>query len=395
MPFEKIVPEWAAAGVEPPESKKQEGWQVSDHPPAAWLNWFFNGVSEALMELQEKAGEVPPASLTEAGIVQLSNATNGTRETVAATEKAVKVAYDEALAGKQLGVERKAEVVAALNSIGVTASTSETWSQLIPKIAAVIRAVGNVTAADILAGKTASNASGPITGSMPNRGAVTLTPGKTAKPIPDGYHNGSGVVPAVSVPADKVLIGTTIAETAGAMPNRSAENFHQPGLELSIFSGDRTFIKPPRGYFDGNSWVAAATPGLTSANLRAGVVVGNITGALQEGKQYYEVNLGNMARYATATVSMPFIPRIVSITFRGGQTDWLVGTMLTTTTPYYPDIDFKYLVIAGYGGSSMALQTASGAGITNTTPMPQVIVLKFNGGDYLPTAYDVNVRAWA
>ncbi|WP_249435713.1 tail fiber protein [Paenibacillus sp. Marseille-Q4541] len=39
--------------------------------------------------------EVPDASLTKKGITQLSNATNGTRENVAATEKAVKTAYDK------------------------------------------------------------------------------------------------------------------------------------------------------------------------------------------------------------------------------------------------------------------------------------------------------------
>ncbi|MGM1048643.1 MAG: phage tail protein [Bacillota bacterium] len=68
----------------------------------------------------------------------------------------------------QAGNERKAEVVAALVAIGVQASTSETWAQLIPKIAAVIRASGNATAADVLAGKTASNAGGAITGTIPN-----------------------------------------------------------------------------------------------------------------------------------------------------------------------------------------------------------------------------------
>ena len=46
-----------------------------------------------------------------------------------------------------------------------------------------------------MSGKTFSNASGAgITGSMPNNGAVTLTPGTTDQAIPAGYHNGSGKV---------------------------------------------------------------------------------------------------------------------------------------------------------------------------------------------------------
>ncbi|MGC6588015.1 hypothetical protein ACPV3A_24095 [Paenibacillus sp. Dod16] len=57
MAFDKQVPTWSAPGVEPPESKKQEGWQVNDKPPAAWLNWFMTLSSESIKELQEKAAE--------------------------------------------------------------------------------------------------------------------------------------------------------------------------------------------------------------------------------------------------------------------------------------------------------------------------------------------------
>lgn len=52
------------------------------------------------------------------------------------------------------------------------------------------------TAANVLVDKIAYNASGKITGSMPNNGAVTKTLDTTTKeyPIPVGYHNGSGKV---------------------------------------------------------------------------------------------------------------------------------------------------------------------------------------------------------
>lgn len=103
--------------------------------------------------------DIPLASLTQPGITQLSNAINSTSDTFAATPSAVKKAYDRADQAFTAGNERKAEVVAALVAIGVQASTSETWAQLIPKIAAVIRATGNATAADVLAGKTFSNVS--------------------------------------------------------------------------------------------------------------------------------------------------------------------------------------------------------------------------------------------
>lgn len=134
--------------------------------------------------------KVPDASLRQKGITQLSSAIDSTSEAMAATPKAVKAAYDrgsagvtaaataqsradsaysEATAAKQLGVEQKANVVAALNSIGVSASTNETWAQLVAKMAGVIRATGNADPADVLAGKTFSNASGNgLTGTMPN-----------------------------------------------------------------------------------------------------------------------------------------------------------------------------------------------------------------------------------
>ncbi|GIP25480.1 hypothetical protein J23TS9_06100 [Paenibacillus sp. J23TS9] len=146
-------------------------------------------------ELQEAIDGVkvviPGATLDKEGIVQLSNATDGVRENVAPTEKALGLVMKEAQEGKQAGIDRKAEVVAALNSIGVMASTSESWTQLLPKIAAVIRATGDATVADVLTGKKFSNANGNgLTGTMPNRGAPALKVGDT---LLAGYYSGGKV----------------------------------------------------------------------------------------------------------------------------------------------------------------------------------------------------------
>ncbi|WP_339322302.1 pyocin knob domain-containing protein [Paenibacillus sp. FSL W8-0194] len=56
------------------------------------LNDNWDKIDEAVGNIK-----VPDASLTDKGVVQLSNATNGTREDVAATEKAVKAAYNQAV----------------------------------------------------------------------------------------------------------------------------------------------------------------------------------------------------------------------------------------------------------------------------------------------------------
>ncbi|MEF7440160.1 pyocin knob domain-containing protein [Paenibacillus lautus] len=67
------------------------------------LNENWDKVDEAVGQVREDLGnidvDIPEASLIEKGIVQLSNATNGTRENVAATEKAVKDAYDRGSEG--------------------------------------------------------------------------------------------------------------------------------------------------------------------------------------------------------------------------------------------------------------------------------------------------------
>ncbi|MCE5168537.1 hypothetical protein LQV63_04310 [Paenibacillus profundus] len=57
MAFQKELPEWKAAGIQPPESKRVKGWEIEDRPPADWLNWQTNRTFEALKELQEKAAE--------------------------------------------------------------------------------------------------------------------------------------------------------------------------------------------------------------------------------------------------------------------------------------------------------------------------------------------------
>ena len=66
------------------------------------------------------------------------------------------------------------------------------------KGASAVQPTGNAQPADVLSGKTFSNASGiDKTGTMVNRGAVseTIAGGQTYT-IPVGYHNGSGTVTA-------------------------------------------------------------------------------------------------------------------------------------------------------------------------------------------------------
>ncbi len=52
--WEETLPEWNEQGTEPPQSKKDEGWQAEEKPPAGWFNWLFNRIYEAIKEIRSK-----------------------------------------------------------------------------------------------------------------------------------------------------------------------------------------------------------------------------------------------------------------------------------------------------------------------------------------------------
>ena len=95
------------------------------------------------------------------------------------------------------GNENKQTLVDNLIAMGIQASTDDTWGTLLDKVLDMTdTSRDTVTAAALLAGYTAHNASGdPITGTMPNNGAWTAnTTGNGNVPIPAGHHNGQGYV---------------------------------------------------------------------------------------------------------------------------------------------------------------------------------------------------------
>ncbi|WP_413773731.1 phage tail protein [Paenibacillus woosongensis] len=209
--------------------------------------------------------EIPPASVTEAGIVKLSSATNSTSETLAATPRAVKSAYDAATAAQttanaantaaataqsradsafQLGNERKAEVVAALVAKGISASTSESWDTLITKLNSIVKATGNAVAADVLSGKTFSNVSANnLTGSMPNWGAGgTVTPGTTNQTKAAGYYSSPiTILGEPNLKSEYIKNGISMFGVAGSytMPN-AVVDLNYPMPELYYYMRDIT-----------------------------------------------------------------------------------------------------------------------------------------------------------
>ncbi|MFU1798702.1 hypothetical protein ACM1RC_33020 [Paenibacillus azoreducens] len=67
---------------------------------------------------------------------------------------------------------------------------------------------GNAQPGDVLAGKTFMNDNGEATGTMPNRGGMTLYASSNQDvAIPEGYHNGFGTVRKVTYPSPSNFSG--------------------------------------------------------------------------------------------------------------------------------------------------------------------------------------------
>lgn len=190
----------------------------------------------------------------------------------------------------------------------------------------------DATAGDVLANKIIVNSTGPVTGTMPNNGAVSkvldATTGNQSYSVPAGYHNGNGTVSVVLeeksatpsgsaqniVPTDgkvlsKVVVGAipakygdttgdtavasnilygitahtddngTASQITGSMPNNGAVT-----KVLDATSNNQSYTVP-LGYHNGNGEVSivleekSATPGDSSQNITptSGKVLSKVT----------------------------------------------------------------------------------------------------------------------
>lgn len=63
MIFDEQLPDWLAVGTEPPTSKKTDGWQPDDKPPAGYFNWLFNRIYKSILEIRTKLATVDSESV--------------------------------------------------------------------------------------------------------------------------------------------------------------------------------------------------------------------------------------------------------------------------------------------------------------------------------------------
>ena len=139
-------------------------------------------------------------------------------------------------------------------------------------------AVGTAKPPDVLAGKTFSNDEGTgLVGTMPNQGKKDFTPGKTPQTIPAGYHNGQGVVDSLGgdAGAEHVLEGKTFSSDIEGR----AVNGTMPDQGAMIITPTRTGVIIPAGYHNGQG-VVVGDPNFEAGNIKEGVEIWGVVGTL-------------------------------------------------------------------------------------------------------------------
>ncbi|MNU64656.1 hypothetical protein D3C71_539380 [compost metagenome] len=149
---------------------------------------------------------------------------------------------------------------------------------------------GTATAGDIRSGKTAETDGGPTIGTLPVRsgGGVSPTANQIIKQA--GIYDADIIIAGVPVPVGSLLEGNVVAGQAGQMLNRSARDHHMPANGATVWQGDRVFLQPPDGYYNGASWVTAPAPALVPNNIREGQNILGVPGSMAERGRFTSSN---------------------------------------------------------------------------------------------------------
>jgi len=190
-------------------------------------------------------------------------------------------------------------------SSGPTSGTGRTLDEVMGKAPARDDTDGAVEA-DVLSDKTFWGVTGgewgPRTGTMPNRRAVTYTPGTVDQPVAAGYHNGSGKVEGdADLTSDNIKLGKDIFGVTGnvikATGNAAAGEVligrtfsNDGGPEIGTMPDRRAITYTPdtadqavaAGYHNGAGKVEGDAD-LLAANIKCGVTIFGVTGTLPPG----------------------------------------------------------------------------------------------------------------
>lgn len=96
---------------------------------------------------------------------------------------------------------------------------------------------GSATSADVLTGKSFSAGTNYISsGTMPNNGALNLTPGATAISIPSGYTSGGSVAAVANLLSANIKYGITVGDVAGMFKGFAASGTTSISSATAAFS---------------------------------------------------------------------------------------------------------------------------------------------------------------
>ncbi len=134
------------------------------------------------------------------------------------------------------------------------------------------------TAAEILSSKTAYVAGSKVTGSMPNRGAVTgsITTKAGKYTIPNGYHDGSGYCAISSAEQSKIVAanirqGVTILGVQGSMSG--SEDVHAQAKTVTPATTAQTVLPDTPTYNYLTQVTVNAIPYTETDNAQGGLTV--------------------------------------------------------------------------------------------------------------------------
>ena len=230
------------------------------------------------------------------------------------------------------------------NSINNKTGSSLTSNSTVDEMTVAINSIktleqatadANATAGNILVDKTAYVNGAKITGTMPNKGAMTasLNCGGSYT-IPAGYHNGSGKVTANSL-ASQTSANATAGDilkdkTAWVNGSKLTGTIDNKGAITAgnsiVQSGDKLYCRMPRGAYLTNASSGypeisypqgdvAAALGLTANKIVAGNTIAGITGTYKSSNDIWAYTPGTIdlptTRENTTIVSIPFEPSIV------------------------------------------------------------------------------------
>ena len=195
-----------------------------------------------------------------------------------------------------------------------------------------------------------------MTGTMPNRGAVIITPGTADQVIPAGYHNGAGKVVgdpdlvSANIKAGANIFGvagkTEVVDTTettapasagdilagkvafvngqkqtGTVPNRTG---HVTGQSISR-NGTTLRIRPQTGYYPGDSGnsVQYSDPNWVAQNIRQGVSIFGLAGTLAE-KKFASGTITADSSGGVNVSGLAFQPEIVILAGTSNVRQWII-----------------------------------------------------------------------